>query len=445
MSLIPLRSTSVIETWLFSLHKETDNHLSTTLSGPVKSIFEADSENLGVRGFRSVHAYRSTDVTVRIFMTMSPAKLTSKLRIFLSYRSVEARFADVLKVRLTHDFIGMVDVFLASDTTSIPAGANWHLRVLEGLNTSDLHIVICSNFSVRCPWINYEAGAAALRGTPIVPLCHSGLLPHQLPVPLSESEGGVITDSASIHRLYARVADLIGCGVPNVNFEQYATAFVDIQEQLHELVARGDQAEPAGAEPDLIRRPHVVCVTSQQFKELGYANQLELVLRAFPESIDHDVVLNSADLTRILLEERVHIVHIAAFVCPRGGDLYFTPVTLPLGESAVENPDVVSPEVLVSLLKKANTRLVVLGASASLVLGAQLLPVTNVIAVRDMVSAKAMASWVDTFYKMLTQQVPLPRAFELASEISQAPMRLYGQSQVPSVKFEVTNRPAEVS
>ena len=49
-------------------------------------------------------------------MATPTPKLASKLFIFLSYRSVEARFADVLKRNLTNDFIGMVEVFLASDT-----------------------------------------------------------------------------------------------------------------------------------------------------------------------------------------------------------------------------------------------------------------------------------------------------------------------------------------
>ena len=152
-------------------------------------------------------------------MATPTPKLASKLFIFLSYRSVEARFADVLKRNLTNDFIGMVDVFLASDTTSIPAGTKWHSRVLQGLSQSDLHIVVCSRFSVRCPSINYEAGAAALRGTPIVPLCHGGLVPHQLPVPLSESEGGVFTDANALQRLYTTVADLLGCGLPHVDLQ----------------------------------------------------------------------------------------------------------------------------------------------------------------------------------------------------------------------------------
>lgn len=378
-------------------------------------------------------------------------KLMSKLSVFLSYRSVEAPLADVLKQHLIHDFIGMIDVFLASDTTSIPAGSSWHAGVIEGLLRADLHIVICSSFSVRCPWINYEAGAAAVRATPIIPLCHSGLLPHQLPVPLSESEGGVITDAKSLQRVYIRVASLIGSGVPDIGFEKMAQEFADVQQQL--LAASigteqsADQAGKATAQtaPELIKNPHVMCVTSPQFKELGYANELSLVLGAFPEAIRHEFVLNSSDLKRILLSEQVDIVHIAAFVCPRGGEIYFTPVALPLGASDVEEPDTVSPEVLVSLLKKANSRLVVLGASASLVLGAQLLPVTNVIAVRDMVSAKAMASWVETFYTTLMKESLLD-AFDLATQVSQAPMRLYAQQRhVPSFKFAIGDGAVAVS
>jgi hypothetical protein len=183
-------------------------------------------------------------------------------------------------------------------------------------------------------------------------------------------------------------------------------------------------------------------VTSPQFEELGYFNDMDLVLRAFPEGITHHVVRSSEDLKRVLLHERVDIVHIAAFVCPRAGDLYFSPVSLPQGSSAVPEPDVVRPETLLPLLERAGTRLVVLGASASLVLGAQLLTVANVVAVRDMVSARAMASWIRTFYDRLLVE-PLAGAFELATRVSQAPMLLYArQRQVPPFRVEPGRRAA---
>ena len=97
-----------------------------------------------------------------------------KVIVFLSYRSVEAQFADLLKTHLIQDFIVLVKVFLPSDTTSVPAGSRWLAELIEGLQRAQFYIIICSNYSVSRPWNNYEAGAAGVRGIPIVPLCHSG-------------------------------------------------------------------------------------------------------------------------------------------------------------------------------------------------------------------------------------------------------------------------------
>ena len=105
------------------------------------------------------------------------AGVVPRLTVFLSYRSVEERLADLLKTYLAQDFIGLVEVFLASDTTSIPAGQRWLAEIIEGLQRAQFHIIICSGYSVSRPWINYEAGATGVRGILIVPLCHSGLRP----------------------------------------------------------------------------------------------------------------------------------------------------------------------------------------------------------------------------------------------------------------------------
>src|ERR1041384_6150853 len=175
-------------------------------------------------------------------MASTTRTIASKLHIFLSYRSVEARFADVLKEHLIRDFIGLVDVFLASDTTSVAAGTRWLEEIVEGLRRSQLHVVICSRDSVQCPWINYEVGAAGVRGIPIIPICHSGLVPHQLPVPLSESESGVITDASWLQKIYQRIAGLIGSAVPAVDLAGYAAEFAELENQSRALVSAADRA-----------------------------------------------------------------------------------------------------------------------------------------------------------------------------------------------------------
>jgi hypothetical protein len=380
-------------------------------------------------------------------MTPILPKLTSKLSLFISCRSIEAPFGVALKAHLVADFLGMVDVFLSSDTTSILAGDEWFDTIVERLNRSDFHIVICNVASAKCEWINFEAGGAALKGTRTFPLCHSGTRPDQLPVPLGLREGGVFTDTASFERLYFRLAGLIGCGVPRIDFAAYAREFREVEQEFRDLLGRHNTAAERAivdAESVIPRRPRVICATSPQFKEIGYANQLELVLQAFPDTVRHEIILNSQDLKRVLLSEQVDIVHITAFVCPIQGTIYFTPVELPGGRSTVSagEADTMAADTLVSLLIQAKTRLVVVGASASLALGARLLEVTNVIAVKDMVTAKAMANWVDTFYKALLKDNHLQSAFKLATDVSQAPMAIFGrQRQFPDLMLSAEGEP----
>ena len=108
-----------------------------------------------------------------------------KLSIFLSHLTVESKLADTLKGHLSHDFIGLVDVFVSSDRTSIPAGAKWLSEVNSALELLP--------FTWFCVAANLLVNGYNLRQAPprledtVVPICHSRL-PAQLPVPLSEWE-----------------------------------------------------------------------------------------------------------------------------------------------------------------------------------------------------------------------------------------------------------------
>ena len=354
-----------------------------------------------------------------------------KLQVFLSHLNVEAKFADTLKAHLSRDFIGLVDLFVSSDATSIPVGTHWLDQVIEAIKTASLHVVLCSEQSVRRPWINYEAGAAQLQGVPLLPLCHSGVTPEKLPVPLSLSEGAVLTDPRGIERLYRRIAGLLQSNLPAVDFQEYADEFSALESEYATQQA-SSVAIVRSAEPESISNPRVACVSSPQFLELGFKNQIQLVLDAFPTHLQHHQLLNSAELSKLLMSERVAIVHIAAYVCPRSGELYFSEVDPKTGESNSDTPDVMSADGFAHLLRMAGTRLAVISSCDSLALATTLLPVTNVIAPRDMVSARAMAVWLETFYRALQSQ-PLGDACDLAGKVSGAPMLLIGQQ--PNVVF----------
>jgi hypothetical protein len=100
-----------------------------------------------------------------------------KLEVFLSHRTTEARFADLIKERLDEDFFGIINLFYSNDITSVPVGSNWDESLLEGLRRATVMLALCSKHSVKLPWINFEVGGAVTRGVEIIPLCHSGITP----------------------------------------------------------------------------------------------------------------------------------------------------------------------------------------------------------------------------------------------------------------------------
>src|SRR6516225_3648933 len=146
-----------------------------------------------------------------------------KFSTFLSHITVESRLADIISRHLVHDFIGLVDVFESSDRLSIPAGAKWLTEVMEGLRRADLHLILCSPDATSRPWIQFEAGAAHLRGIPIIPLCHGGLTCAQLPVPLSEYEGILLSEPEGLISLYRTIATALGSGIPEIDFRSFAS------------------------------------------------------------------------------------------------------------------------------------------------------------------------------------------------------------------------------
>jgi hypothetical protein len=74
-----------------------------------------------------------------------------KLEVFVSHRTVEAKFADALRAHLSRDFIGIINFFVSTDVTSVPAGSQWFDALVAGLQRADLLLALCSNEAVRAP------------------------------------------------------------------------------------------------------------------------------------------------------------------------------------------------------------------------------------------------------------------------------------------------------
>ena len=349
--------------------------------------------------------------------------------VFLSHVTVESKLADWLQRHVENDFIGLVKVFSSSDRLSIPLGRPWLDEVLRGLEQSVMHLVLSSPDSIERPWIHFEAGGARVRQLQIAALCHSGLTPAQLPVPLSQGQGIQLGEAEGIRALYHKLAEILGSRVPSVDFDAYAREVQEFEQQ-YAAHRTADQALGGGAANELImHEPRVLCVTSQQFLTIGFENQIDLVLKAFPQRLQHDRLYTSADVRELLATEHVDVVHIAAYVCPRSGDVYFSEIDLASGRSTSAERDVISADEMAQLLAISRTHLVVVGSCESLVLAATVLPVANVIATRDMVSPNMMAKWVEVFYGSLVDH-RLSDAFNRAVMASGTKMRLYARSEM---------------
>jgi hypothetical protein len=137
-----------------------------------------------------------------------------KTTVFLSHIAEEAELGAILKVSLERDFLSMVNIFVSSHSDSLRPGAKWLQQVDIELTKAAVLIVLASPISVQRAWVNFEAGAGWSKNVPVIPLCHSGMTPGGLPLPLGLLQAFQASDAAKLRELYKVIADAMGCSVP---------------------------------------------------------------------------------------------------------------------------------------------------------------------------------------------------------------------------------------
>jgi hypothetical protein len=147
----------------------------------------------------------------------------NKPKVFISHISEESRIAQLIKSQVSADFLGMIDVFVSSDQVSISVGSKWLDEVDEALKDAQIELILCSKHSVLRPWINFEAGAGWVKGIPIVPICHTGMRPVDLPIPLNMLQGIQASEPSGWQRVYNLLASKLGSAIPNADFSALVT------------------------------------------------------------------------------------------------------------------------------------------------------------------------------------------------------------------------------
>lgn len=159
-------------------------------------------------------------------------------RIFLSHIHEESRLAVIVQQALVAEFGGLVDVFVASDDRSIPAGSDYMKGIEDALMDCVAAIYLISPQSVKRNWINFELGAVWIRrlqnirgGLPLLPtlpLCHSGMTPSTLPPPLNFMNAVIAGEASKLEFAFTSVQAAVGAAsVPlRTDFKELSAAVV---------------------------------------------------------------------------------------------------------------------------------------------------------------------------------------------------------------------------
>lgn len=141
------------------------------------------------------------------------------LHLFISHEEKEKEIAISLKRLIEHIFRDKIDVFVSSDDESIPLGKQWFNVITTALRQADYVFVLCSDTSVKRPWINFELGGACLLKKDIIPLCIHDMQLSQLNPPYSNFQGFVASDYTRLSKLFRDMADRISYPLPPFDIE----------------------------------------------------------------------------------------------------------------------------------------------------------------------------------------------------------------------------------
>ena len=137
-------------------------------------------------------------------------------------------------------FAGAVDVFVSTHEWSLQPGDLWESKIRKELKNSKMILVLLSKDSITRPWINFEAGAAWLKGIILIPMMHRGFTSADFIPPYISPLSISLLDPHDIDRLIKRIAIESGLN-PVVSDDQYFHLVQEISSldrQIDEDIAR---------------------------------------------------------------------------------------------------------------------------------------------------------------------------------------------------------------
>jgi hypothetical protein len=153
---------------------------------------------------------------------------SQKILVFMSHIHEEALVATLLQQELSRILLNGIEFFVSSERECIRAGDEWLNKIRDALCQARVVIVLLSPRSVDRNWINFEAGAAWLMGNKcVVPLCHAGLRPSNLPQPLHSFSGLDLKDPHDLQELAGLIAKEAGLSLPHEDWARLSKLLGD--------------------------------------------------------------------------------------------------------------------------------------------------------------------------------------------------------------------------
>lgn len=140
------------------------------------------------------------------------------MEIFVSHITEESEVAKKLKDWIESTFLGQHDVFVSSDSQSIPAGTKWLDEITKAITSSKILLLLCSPSSIHRPWINFEAGCGWAKSIPVIPICYGGLSKGDLPPPINALQALDFNEQLPEKLFHALGTHLNIKRLPRINF-----------------------------------------------------------------------------------------------------------------------------------------------------------------------------------------------------------------------------------
>jgi len=151
-----------------------------------------------------------------------------KPNIFVSHMHEDSDLALALKEEISELLLDGIDFFVSSDGSCIRGGDKWLNKIEEALEKSAIFLIICNEFSISRPWINFEAGGAWLKKIRVIPLCCGSLKRDDLPEPLRSLQSFSLSDPEHITSLLKIISEVAKLRMPEFNPENIVEKLKDI-------------------------------------------------------------------------------------------------------------------------------------------------------------------------------------------------------------------------